>query len=337
VAALAVSIVRGGFSVTSPPPPAVQIERLVSAGYKANRELVYHDFATDLHGFGEPSYVFVWGDPDGTRPDELEIYDNVGGRLKRELDFTAPKAAGQLVRGSAPVIDGFLGHDLVAVYSSPQLEVTRTSDDSTVLPVQVPVVVAWSDGDRRYVLSALLREAPSLNSRSVAAALARPYTLTYRARGTHSDTGYGVSSFAVTPARGKRPALLGIVDALAPASTSRYGAVTVYALKALIATAGVPRPVHLCPLALQARLIGLGAVPLRLSPNGTIVFRQPPQQRGASTTVSMGPGGVSSYDYGRCLARIAASQWANDFTCDDLTLVTVPPPRPGHRPPALHC
>jgi hypothetical protein len=296
----------GGFSVPPPPPPiAQQLAKINHENGAAGLKLVYHTKA-ELRGPGSDSWIYVWQSPlDNTgelsKSDRLEIYDDVGGRLKLDLDFTPSSSqkyiAGlplQLDRRTIAVVDldgGGQQHEFIAGYV-PQGEMPTGFD--------LPVMAAW-DGSR-YVLSPLLPiDLPSLEPHPLDPSLVGYYPL--------SDTkahleikANAVSSFAVISAHRGSPALLA---ALGQTGNDSKNAVFVYAFQDPLASSHyVSDPSIRCDL---NRPVGLESVRFRPfksnaieRPSGTSLYEYTKQLTALAPTLMRGtqPSQAPNSEYG---------------------------------------
>ena len=194
---LAGLIVGGGFSDSTPPPVASQVEQILGAGYRDGKQLVYYDLDADLHGLNQQSWIFVWRSQSGS--DQLRIYDDDNGRLALRLEFpTGPTAKdrGLLLKHELLNVDGFFEQELVAAYATPE-----------TWPGEVPFVVTWSEARRRYVLAPLLAKTVSPKKRPIALVprLQNPVRLVYRSGSTYAVKAYPVDMYKLVPAKGLPP------------------------------------------------------------------------------------------------------------------------------------
>jgi hypothetical protein len=241
---LAGLIVGGGFSDSTPPPVASQVEQILGAGYRDGKQLVYYDLDADLHGLNQQSWIFVWRSRSGS--DQLRIYDDDNGRLALRLEFPAgsSKAAGLLLGNELLNIDGFFEKELVAAYT--------TAD---TWPGEVPFVVTWSEARQRYVLAPLLAKPVSPKKAPVALAprLKKPVRLVYRSGSTYAVKAYPVDLYKLVPAKGANPALL-VVATTTNKKIRDLGltvpgvALTTFSMQPLISTDDVPQLACVYPL-----------------------------------------------------------------------------------------
>jgi hypothetical protein len=242
---LAGLIVGGGFSDSTPPPVASQVEQIVGAGYRDGKQLVYYDLDADLHGLNQQSWIFVWRSRSGS--DQLRIYDDDNGRLALRLEFPAGRAAkdrGLLVTHELLNVDGFFEKELVAAYTTAE-----------TWPGEVPFVVTWSEARRRYVLAPLLAKPVSPKKAPVALAprLKNPVRLVYRSGSTYAANGYPVDLYKLVPAKGANPALL-VVATTTDKKIRDLGltvpgvALTTFSMQPLISTDDVPQLACVYPL-----------------------------------------------------------------------------------------
>jgi hypothetical protein len=235
---LAGLIVGGGFSDSTPPPVASQVEEIVGAGYRAGKELVYYDLDADLHGLNQQSWIFVWRSRSGS--DQLRIYDDDNGRLALRLEFptgSTGKDRGLLLTHELLNVDGFFEKELVAAYST-----------AATWPGEVPFVVTWSEARRRYVLAPLLAKPVSPKKAPVALVprLQNPVRLIYRSGSTYAVKAYPVDLYKLVPAKGVDPALLVVATTTAKkirdlGSTGPAVALTTFSMRPLISTDDVPQ------------------------------------------------------------------------------------------------
>jgi hypothetical protein len=241
---LAGLIVGGGFSDSTPPPLASQVESIVGDGYRAGKQLVYYDLDADLHGLNQQSWIFVWRPRSG--PDELKIYDDDNGRLALRLDFRGPtgKDPARLLTHELLNVDGFFEKELVAAYTTPD-----------VWPGEVPFVATWNEARRRYVVAPLLSKPVSADKAPIELVprLQDPVRFSYRSDSTHTAKGYPVDQYKLVPAKGANPALL----AVATTTTKKIRdlgltvpgvAITTFSMRPLISTDDVPRLSCVYPL-----------------------------------------------------------------------------------------
>jgi hypothetical protein len=235
---LAGLIVGGGFSDSTPPPVASQVEKIVGAGYRAGKQLVYYNLDADLHGLNQKSWIFVWRSRNGS--DELRIYDDDNGRLAKRLDFPAGstgKVPGQLVSEQVLNVDGFFEKELVAAYTTPE-----------IWPGEVPFAVTWNEARGRYVLAPLLTKSVSSKKLPIALAsrLQNPVRLAYRAGSTHAVKAYPVDLYKLVPAKGAKPALL-VVATTTDKKIRDLGltqpavAISTFSMRPLVSTDDVPQ------------------------------------------------------------------------------------------------
>jgi hypothetical protein len=235
---LAGLIVGGGFSDSTPPPIASQVEEIVGAGYRAGKQLVYYNLGADLHGLDQKSWIFVWRSPEGS--DQLNIYDEDNGRLERRLEFPAGSAAkspGRLLTHELLNVDGFFETELVAAYTTAE-----------TWPGQVPFVVTWSEARRRYVLAPLLAKPVSPKKAPVALVprLKEPVRLVYRSGSTYAVQAYPVDLYKLLPAKGSKPALLAVATTTEKkirdlGDTVPAVALSTFSVRPLISTDDVPQ------------------------------------------------------------------------------------------------
>jgi hypothetical protein len=235
---LAGLIVGGGFSDTTPPPIASQVEKILGDGYRSGKQLAYYDLDADLHGLDQQSWIFVWRSRNGA--DNVRIYDNDNGRLALRFDSSTSssgKDPHRIVNEQVVNVDGFFQKELVAAYTSP-----------SIWPAEVPFVVAWNEARGRYVLSPLL--AQSVSSKKVPIALAPrlqgPTRIVYHSGSSHAVEGYPVDLYKLVPAKGAKPALL-VVAATTTKKINDLGlkvpgvAVKSFSMRPLISTDDVPK------------------------------------------------------------------------------------------------
>jgi hypothetical protein len=234
---LAGLIVGGGFSDSTPPPIASQVEEIVGDGYRAGKQLAYYNLNADLHGLNQQSWLFLWRSRSGS--DDIRIYDEDNGRLALRFDFPAGSAgdSGQIVSHKLVNVDGFFENALVGAYSTKKM-----------WPAEIPFVVSWSEARRRYVLAPLLPRSVSFKNRpiEVARSLQVPVRVAYRAGSTHAVNAYPVDNYELLPAKGSKPAVLGFETQTgkqvnAEGLKTPVFAVTTFTLRPLIATDSVPQ------------------------------------------------------------------------------------------------
>jgi hypothetical protein len=233
---LAGLIVGGGFSDSTPPPVASQVEQILGDGYRAGKQLVYYDLDADLHGLNQQSWIFVWRSRSGS--DQLRIYDNDNGRLALRLEFPAGSTGkGLLLTHQLVNVDGFFEKELVAAYATAQ-----------TWPGEVPFVVTWSEARRRYVLAPLLAKPVSPKKAPVALVprLKNPALLVYRSGSTHAVKGYPVDLYKLVPAKGANPALLVVATTTEKkihdlGITGPAVALTTFSMRPLISTDDLPK------------------------------------------------------------------------------------------------
>jgi hypothetical protein len=235
---LAGLIVGGGFSDSTPPPVASQVEQILGDGYRAGKQLVYYDLDADLHGLNQQSWIFVWRSRSGS--DQLRIYDNDNGRLALRLEFPAGstgKDRGLLLTHELLNVDGFFESELVAAYATAE-----------TWPGEVPFVVTWSEARRRYVLAPLLAKPVSPKKAPVALVprLKNPVRLVYRSGSTYAVKAYPVDLYKLVPAKGANPALLVVATTTDKkirdlGTTGPAVALTTFSMRPLISTDDVPK------------------------------------------------------------------------------------------------
>jgi hypothetical protein len=234
---LAGLIVGGGFSDSTPPPIASQVEDIVGEGYRAGKQLAYYNLNADLHGLNQQSWLFLWRSRNGS--DDIRIYDDDNGRLALRFDFPVGSAGdpGQIVSHKLVNIDGFFENALVGSYSTKKM-----------WPAQVPFVVSWSEARRSYVLAPLLPRSVSFKKRpiQVARSLQEPVRVAYRAGSTHTVNAYPVDNYKLLAAKGSKPALLAFETQTgkqvnAGGLKTPVFAITTFTLRPLISTDGVPQ------------------------------------------------------------------------------------------------
>jgi hypothetical protein len=235
---LAGLIVGGGFSDSTPPPIASQVEKIVGAGYRDGKQLVYYNLDADLHGLNQQSWVFVWRSPSGS--DDLRVYDEVNGRLALRLDFpvgSSGKNPGQIVSRKLLNVDGFFEKELVAAYTTPR-----------IWPAEIPFVVSWNEARGRYVLAPLLTKSVSSKKLPIKLAprLQSPVRLAYRAGSTHAVKAYPVDLYKILPAKGANPALLVVATTTAKkirdlGLTVPAVAISTFSMRPLVSTDDVPQ------------------------------------------------------------------------------------------------
>ena len=241
-ALLAVGL-TSGFLTHVPPPIGKQIDRIRSAAERAGRP-VARTLTGDLHGFDQTSYVFVLRSPT-SGSDELRVYDDVDGTLRRRLDFR-PKSGGR--SGSSTFVAPKIQQTQAALdYALEDLQVVDVNGDGhgelvadyslpSYIGVRLPILVEWNDAAQRYDLFPLLPDAtPAIGPN----ARLRPFAGFFHGLFTLDDPAdhrtlrsRGVTSFVVVPTVAHAPALL----ATATQATIRPGgrsavAVSVYDLQ----------------------------------------------------------------------------------------------------------
>jgi hypothetical protein len=207
----------GGFLTRTPPAIGTQIDTIRKRAEAAGSPVV-ETLAAGLHGFDQHSYVFVLRSPT-QGSDELRIYDDVHGWLRRRLDFrpktravfagySAPAAKPQQKKGvgvdytlERPVaidVNGDGDAELVADYALP-----------SYLGVRLPVGVAWDDAAQRYELFSFLTDAPPAIGRATFKWDYFRGLFTLNDPRTHQRlAARAVSSFLVIPAATGLPSLL---------------------------------------------------------------------------------------------------------------------------------
>lgn len=240
VLAPTVGVVAGiGAHVLAPPTADIgtlsqQLERELQAEAVDGRRVVYRR-VVQFHGFGRPSYVFVFRDDrlrdrlrtelDAPRSsDEIRIYDVDDGRLHLRFRFRpqAPGTVRQLPEGDYP---GFLFRPLTVedVDRNDKPELLGAFERYTLAsgPLPVPVVVLWDEGALKYRISPLVQEAPRLApprggiDRSIQDAYREP-TRIEDETSSRVLAGYAVDQFVVT--RRHLPPLLGLAYADFPSA-----------------------------------------------------------------------------------------------------------------------
>jgi hypothetical protein len=309
----ALATTTGGFSVPPPPPPiAVQLAKIDQQNSAAGLTLAYHTQA-DLRGPGNASWIYVWKYPlnNGapTNSDRLEIYDDVGGRLKLDLDFT-PTAGGKNIPGLPLEIDRktISVVDLDGTGQQREFIAGYVPNGGGIggLPtgVDLPVMAAW-DGSR-YVLSPLLPiDLPYTETHPLNSFLVGYYPLADAK--THLELkANAVSSFAVVP-RHRSPALLAVLGQTASDSTT---AVFLYEFYDRLASSHyASSPTIMCDPNQDA---------------GSEFVRFQPFKSNA-----VGPGGTSLYEYTKQLTALAPAL-AHAFTFNS----TAPNSEYGHDTPS---
>jgi hypothetical protein len=242
---LAGLIVGGGFSDSTPPPVASQVEQILGDGFRSGKQLVYYNLDADLHGLNQQSWVFVWRARSGS--DQIQIYDEENGRLARRLEFptgSGSKDPGRIVGQQLLNLDGFFEKELVAAYTSPK-----------IWPAQVPIVITWNEARGRYVLAPLLPR--SISSKTVpidlAPSLQKPVRIVYHSGSTYAVKAYPVDKYKLVPSKGSKPALL-VVATRTGTKIRDLGftvpavAVTTFSMRPLISTDDVPQLACVYPL-----------------------------------------------------------------------------------------
>ena len=289
-AVFALATIAGGFSVPPPPPPiAVQLAKINQENGAASLKLVYHSKA-ELRGPGNDSWIYVWrstldGSGAPTSSDRLQIYDDVGGRVKLDLDFT-PTSSQKYIAGlpleidrktiSIVDLDGTgQQRELIAGY-------VPNGIDAGGLPTgfDLPIMAAWNGS--QYDLTPLLPlDLPYVETHSLDPSLVGYYPLADAK--THLEVrANAVSSFGVVPGHGENPALLA---ALGQTASDSKAAVFLYEFERLASSHYAANPSIRCD-------------PRR--PVGAEFVRFMPFKSNA-----VGPGGTSEYEYTKQLAALA--------------------------------
>lgn len=204
---IAVVLVGWGFSTPTPPPMAAQIaaiERRAAQHGQYVRQVV--GGALDLHGSGQDSRLFVVSDAEVRRgepapSDELRIYDEQGGWLRRAFRFKPAAPGVKFEFRDARDIDGDGAVEVVGGYAAPDAR-------NAILPLAID----WQGFAGRYALVPLDLGPPPLGTVDMPkrfAVQARLYRDKYDAPVTIRDasssrhvTGHRVQEFVLaTPLR----------------------------------------------------------------------------------------------------------------------------------------
>lgn len=170
-AVLGAVILADGFARPVPPPLAAQVDAIRQRAAAAH-ELVTFAHSEELHGFDQPSFVFILR-PAVQGSDEFRIYDVVDGYLRLRLDFqphTTVRGAGDSVihagdatRAHNGLYDyGLENVRIVDLFGNGESElVADYLPYNSPLSYQLPLIVFWDDVAQRYKVQPLLNGRPS--------------------------------------------------------------------------------------------------------------------------------------------------------------------------------
>jgi hypothetical protein len=162
VIAVAVIIAVGDFHKKEPPPLTDQAEAIKHAGTARGRHTTVSQWV-DMHGSGDKAYVVAFQDDDldkrvehpnhGDPPqsDEVRIYDQHGGRLRRQFDF---QPTNRIAEFSLVAV-----HDLGGNGSS---EIVGGYAPAVAGAAPAPLAIYWDDQRDRYSIAGLDPTRPDL-------------------------------------------------------------------------------------------------------------------------------------------------------------------------------